>query len=118
MRRQVWIGTSVVVLLAGGRGLRAASVLGVTPGLLPQAPGPRRRLAPLRGRPAALVAPALFPPLRCARRLLPQAAPQSLLAPLPVLLHLGTARKPRFSKELPAGKQGSALDVRGEGQLF
>src|SRR4051794_23650572 len=64
--------------------------------------GPGRRLVPLRGWAAALVAPALFPLRRRSGRLLPQAPAQRLLAPVPALLHLGAAGGPLSRPRLRA----------------
>ena len=55
------------------------------------AAAPGRRLVPVRRRAISLVEPALFSSLRRPRRLLPQAAPQALLAALPALIHLWAA---------------------------
>jgi hypothetical protein len=58
------------------------------------------------------VASALLPPLRRARRLLPQATSLHVLARLPAVLRLGTAGELLSSGQLPAGKQGIALDFQ------
>jgi hypothetical protein len=71
---------------------------------------PNRRMGSLRRRPVALVVSELFSPLRCARRLLPQASSPRLLASLPTLLHLGASGDLLSSGKLPAGKRRVALE--------
>src|SRR5947199_8828850 len=74
---------------------RGANKLRAGAALLPAAGGAGRRMVPVRGRPAALVGPSLFSPLRRPGRLLPQEASPCLLATLPALVPVVPTRRGR-----------------------
>jgi hypothetical protein len=97
-------------VLAGTRS--RACVLRVTPAALPRATEPGRWLAPVRRRTAPLVEPALFSPLRCPGRLLPQTPSQGVLAALSARLQLRAPGDLLSPEPWLPGLQQAALRIK------